>query len=184
MLELNAGTKLPMISVKRYLRNQIEAILPPTRAFSLKRLLWRWMDVAVERNACINSGVKVWGQGSLTIGEACWLGLDLIIIVPEKSIVSIESDVHIGPDVLLECGSHEIGNSNIRAGIGRADNIKIGAGTWSGCTSTIPGGAQIASGSVVAAGAVILPGKYPENSLLAGVPARIVKKMDNSGDLP
>lgn len=173
-----------MISVKRYLCNQIVAILPPTRAFSLKRFLWRWMDVAVGRNASISSGVKVWGQGSLTIGEACWLGLDLIIIVPDGSNVSIESDVHIGPGVLLECGSHEIGYSDLRAGIGRADDIKIGAGSWIGARSTILGGAQIASGSIIAAGAVVLPGNYPENSLLAGVPARIVKKIDDDGDLP
>jgi carbonic anhydrase/acetyltransferase-like protein (isoleucine patch superfamily) len=41
-------------------------------------------------------------------------------------------------------------------------------------------GAQIGESCIVAAGAVVLRGKYPDNSLLAGVPARAKKVLEAS----
>ena len=168
-----------MKSFKRYLFNKIIAELPPTRAFPLKRALWRWMDVSVGIDCKINSGAMVWGMGALSVGDSCWLGMDLAIFVPAGSRVSIGSNVHMGPEVMLECGSHDIGSSDLRAGNGQAEDIVVGAGSWIGCRATILGGAHVGPGSVVAAGSVVLPGQYPENSVLAGVPARPVKSLDN-----
>lgn len=108
----------------------------------------------------------------MTIGRDTWLGMNLIIIVPSGSEVLIGSNVDVGPDVMIECGSHDIGGPKRRAGTNRSDSIEIGPGTWIGCRATLLGGARIGSGSIVAAGAMVLPGEYPDNVLLKGVPAR------------
>ena len=59
------------------------------------------------------------------------------------------------------------------AGPGRATSIQIGSGRGIGCRVTLLGGARLAPGTIVGAGALVLPGEYPENALLTGVPACI-----------
>ena len=165
----------------RYLVNLLIAVLPPTRAFGLKRALWQRIGVEVSPGVKINSGAKVWGSGPVSVGRDSWLGMNLAVIVPAEAEVMIGSNVDIGPDVLLECGSHDIGGPERRAGPERADSIQIGDGTWIGCRATLLGGAKIGAGSIVAAGALVLPGDYPDNVVLAGVPARATPLEDEDG---
>ena len=164
-----------MISVKRYLVNLLLAILPPTRAFGFKRFMWRWCGVSVGHGAKINSGAKVWGGGSVSIGNESWLGMNLVMVVPLGAEIAIGSNVDIGPDVLIECGSHVVGGPARRAGAGQASSVEIGSGTWIGCRATLLGGVCLAPGTIVGAGALVLPGAYPENALLTGVPARVTR---------
>ena len=169
-----------MSSVGRFLVNHFVALLPPTRAFSLKRLLWKLIGVSVGCGVKINSGAKIWGGGAVELGDESWLGMNLTLIVPDGAKVIIGSNVDIGPDVLIECGSHTIGGPQRRAGAGTADSIEIGSGTWLGCRVTLLGGTMLGLGTIVAAGAVVLPGKYPDNALLAGIPARISRILDET----
>lgn len=173
-----------MISLKRYIVNLLLTILPPTRAFIFKRFLWQRIGVAVGHGTKINSGAKVWGVGQVSIGSGSWLGMNLVLIVPNGAQVTIGSDVDIGPDVLIECGSHDIGGPDRRAGTERATSIQIGAGSWIGCRVTILGGAQLAPGTIVGAGALVLPGDYPENALLTGVPARVSRILGDTESRP
>jgi acetyltransferase-like isoleucine patch superfamily enzyme len=55
------------------------------------------------------------------------------------------------------------------------DEISIGNDVWIGANAIILKGVKIGSGSIVAAGAVVIKGEYPERSILAGNPAKIVK---------
>lgn len=171
-----------MISIKRYLVNMLFAALPPTRFFGLKRRLWQWIGLTVGPCSKINSGAKIWGVGTVSIGEECWLGLNLTLIVPHGAEVTIGSNVDIAPDVLIECGSHKIGGPHRRAGKGLATGIEVGSGSWIGCRATLLGGTKLGPGTVVAAGALVVAGVYPENALLAGVPARLVCSLDENGD--
>lgn len=171
-----------MMSLKRYLVNLLLMVLPPTRAFGFKRFLWRRAGVSVAADAKINSGVKLWGGGPVSVGAGSWLGLNLVIIVPHGVDVAIGANVDIGPDVLIECGSHRIGGPERRAGEGEATSVEIGTGCWIGCRVTLLGGVKLAPGTLVAAGALVLPGTYPENALLTGVPARVSRILDQ-GDV-
>ena len=53
--------------------------------------------------------------------------------------------------------------------------IEIGDDVWIGANATVLKGARIGNGCIVATGAVVLSGEYPERSLIAGNPARVVK---------
>ncbi|WP_108663898.1 acyltransferase [Acuticoccus kandeliae] len=171
-----------MLSLKRYLVNMLVALLPPTRWFGLYRILWQFAGDTVGRGANINGGAKVWGVGRVSVGDNSWLGMNLVVIVPDRAEVRIGANVDIGPDVLLECGSHEVGGAKRRAGKGHARSIEIGSGTWIGCRATLLGGARIGSGSVIAAGALVIAGDYPDNVLLAGVPAKVVHRLGETGE--
>ena len=170
-----------MLSLKRYLVNILVASIPPTRGFGFKRTLWRIAGDRVGTATSINGGAKVWGVGRVSVDSGSWLGMNLVVIVPKGAEVTIGANVDIGPDVLLECGSHSIGGQERRAGTESASSIEIGSGTWIGCRATLLGGARIGSGSVIAAGAMVIAGEYPANVVLAGVPARIVRQLDGSG---
>jgi len=57
--------------------------------------------------------------------------------------------------------------------------IEVGENCWVGAKVTILDGVKINSGSIIAAGAVVIAGEYPKNSILAGVPAKVVKIREN-----
>ena len=55
--------------------------------------------------------------------------------------------------------------------------ISIGDDVWLGANVTILKGAKIGNGCVVATGSVVTAGSYPDRSILAGVPAKVVKQI-------
>jgi acetyltransferase-like isoleucine patch superfamily enzyme len=55
--------------------------------------------------------------------------------------------------------------------------IKIDNNVWIGAQCTILKGANIGAGCIVAANSVVLSGDYPDNSLIAGNPAKVVKSL-------
>lgn len=55
--------------------------------------------------------------------------------------------------------------------------IEIGDDVWLGANATVLKGAKIGNGCIVATGAVVTAGIYPDRSILAGAPARVVKTL-------
>lgn len=53
--------------------------------------------------------------------------------------------------------------------------IKIGDNCWIGAKVTILDGVEIPNGCILAAGALVIPGVYKENSIYGGVPAKLLK---------
>ena len=59
--------------------------------------------------------------------------------------------------------------------------ITIGRNCWIGAKATFLDGAEIGDGCIVAAGAVVR-GTFPENVVIGGVPARILKTRTNGNE--
>jgi len=165
-----------------HLTNLLVALLPSTRLFSFKRWLWRTCGVNAANGVCVNVGARIYGTGRIDIGADSWVGMGCTFIVPQGASVRIGARCDIAPEVLFECGSHNIGGSARRAGEGYAAPIAIGAGSWIGARVVLLGGAEIGPGSLVAAGTVVRPGVYPAQSLIAGVPARVVRQLSDDAD--
>ena len=164
-------------SFRRYIGNLVVSILPYTRFFPLKRSIWRFCRVDVSEGVSISSGARLFGAGNISVGSVSRDGFTFTAIVPEPASLTIGARCDIAPDVLFECGGHDIGGSERRAGLGRADDICVGEGVWVGARATLLGGVEIGSGTIIGAGAVVLPGAYPPNVLLVGVPARVAKRL-------
>ena len=65
--------------------------------------------------------------------------------------------------------------------MGQASEIRIGNDVWLGANVTILPGVTIGDNVIVGAGAVVTK-DIPDNSLALGVPARVVKEIENDLD--
>ena len=59
-----------------------------------------------------------------------------------------------------------------------AKPIKIGNRVWIGIAATVMPGVTVGDNSIIAAGAVVTK-DVPTNCIVAGVPAKIIKNLDN-----
>jgi acetyltransferase-like isoleucine patch superfamily enzyme len=89
--------------------------------------------------------------------------------------ITIEDDVQIGPKVNLITENHPLEPSDRKSLVLGALIIKRNA--WLGAACTILPGVTVGENAVVAAGAVVTR-DVPENSVVAGIPASEVKKLD------
>jgi len=111
------------------------------------------LNITVGDNVFINQGCHFMDMGGISIGN----------------------DVMIGPKVNLVSAGHPLSPAERRNGI-VARPISIGNNVWIGAAATILPGVTIADDAVVAAGAVVSR-DVPAGTLVAGVPARVLKHL-------
>lgn len=150
----------------------VNIIFAGTACFSLKRKLLN--KIGFE----IGEGTKVVGpifcSGKLIVGKNCWVGKNLF--VNGNGSVTIGDNCDIAPEVAFQTGGHLIGDSERRAGEGVTSHITVGNGTWIGARSTMVNSINVGNSCVVAACACVVK-DVPDNSLVGGVPAKIIKEL-------
>lgn len=136
---------------------------PPYRKFSLG-------DYSiVESFACINNAV-----GDVIIGDHTRIGLHNTIIGP----VTIGSNVNLAQGITITALNHNFSETNKRIdeqGIS-TNAVTIDDDVWIGANAVILPGVKIGNHCVVAAGAVVTK-DVPPHSLVAGVPAKVIKQI-------
>jgi acetyltransferase-like isoleucine patch superfamily enzyme len=136
---------------------------PPYRKFSLGDYS------VVESFACINNAV-----GDVTIGNHTRIGLHNTIIGP----VTIGSHVNLAQGITITALNHNFKDTEKRIdeqGIS-TNPVTIGNDIWIGANAVVLPGVIIGDHSVVAAGAVVTK-DVPSHSLVAGVPAKVIKQI-------
>lgn len=108
------------------------------------------LNIKLGKNVFINSGCCFQDQGGIEIGD----------------------DVLIGQQVVIATLNHDFAPQD-RANMYHSP-VKIGNRVWIGAHATICPGVSIGDNSIVAAGAVVTK-NVEENCVVAGVPARIIK---------
>jgi serine acetyltransferase len=111
----------------------------------------------------------------LHIGSRCVIGRGSHIVAHHS--IEIGDDVYTGPYVYITDQNHSYDDPDTPIGAQWPVNssVSIGAGTWLGTGAIILPGSVIGRNVVVAAGAVVR-GKVPDRSVVAGIPARIVRE--------
>jgi acetyltransferase-like isoleucine patch superfamily enzyme len=89
--------------------------------------------------------------------------------------VDIGDDVMLGPNVQLVSSGHPLDPATRRSRITVAP-IRIGRGAWIAAGATVLQGVTVGEDAVVAAGAVVTK-DVPARTLVAGVPARLVREL-------
>lgn len=84
----------------------------------------------------------------------------------------------IGPNTLITSVGHPLSPAGRHRKLAKGEPVTIGDDVWIGGNCTILPGVTIGSNVVVAAGAVVAK-DVPDNCVVAGVPARVVKELEN-----
>ena len=90
--------------------------------------------------------------------------------------IEIGADTLIGPQVGIYTAAHPLGPELRRSGVERAEDVRIGKNCWIGGNVTINPGVVLGDNVVVASGAVVTQ-SFEGNVMIAGVPARVIKKL-------
>jgi serine acetyltransferase len=116
----------------------------------------------------------------LTLGDGVVLGRGSHVIADTR--VTIGSDTYCGPYVYITSTNHSYDDPHEPVGKQwpRTDPVSIGPGCWLGTGAVILPGARLGRNVVVAAGAVVR-GEVPDHSVVAGAPARVVRRWDEAG---
>ena len=93
----------------------------------------------------------------------------------DMGTITIEDDVLIGPKVNLITEGHPLNPAERKSLTVKPIVVKRNA--WIGAGATILPGVTVGENSVVAAGAVVSK-DVPDNCVVAGVPAKVVKRID------
>lgn len=136
---------------------------PPYRKFSLGR------HSVLESYSCINNAV-----GDVVIGDYTRIGIHNTIIGP----VTIGSHVNLAQGITVTALNHNFEDKNKRIdeqGVSTKP-VVIGDDVWIGANAVILPGVTIGKHAVVAAGAVVTT-DVPENTVVGGVPAKVIKKL-------
>jgi acetyltransferase-like isoleucine patch superfamily enzyme len=136
---------------------------PPYRRFSLGR------RSVVESYCCINNAV-----GDVVIGDATRIGIHCTVIGP----VTIGSHVNLAQGITVTALNHNFSDPSLRIdeqGVS-TKAVVIGDDVWIGANAVILPGVTIGSHVVVAAGAVVTK-DVPANTLVGGVPAKVIKQL-------
>jgi acetyltransferase-like isoleucine patch superfamily enzyme len=93
--------------------------------------------------------------------------------------IEIGNDVIMGSYISFHSENHNFSDTSklIREQGTTSIGIKLGNNIWVGAKVTFLDGCSVGDNSVVAAGAVV-NGVYPNNCVIGGVPAKIIKKIE------
>ena len=127
----------------------------------------RHLNARIEPGAIIRDQVTIEDNAVVMMGAVIGAGtmIDMGAILGGRATVGKNS--HIGAGAVL-------------AGViepASADPVRIGDNVLVGANAVVIEGVQVGNGSVVAAGAIVTQ-DVPENVVVAGVPARIIKEID------
>jgi acetyltransferase-like isoleucine patch superfamily enzyme len=113
----------------------------------------------------------------LRLGNGVVLGRGSHVIASQSVVFG--NDVFCGPYVYVTSDNHSYDDPAQPVGRQwpRSAPVEIGSGSWLGAGAVILPGARLGRNVVVAAGAVVR-GEVPDHAVVAGAPARIVRRWD------
>lgn len=165
-----------MRTIVNHFNNLLFPLIPESRGWGFKRFMLKLAGAKIGRNVKISSSLKVYGAGTLEVGDNTWIGYQTLIVASSSVVIGANCD--IAPRVYIGTGTHLIDvNSDHIAANDISMDVCIGNGCWLCTNSVILPGVKIGKKSVVAAGAVVTKTFNDNNILIAGVPAEKKKNL-------
>jgi maltose O-acetyltransferase len=121
-------------------------------------------DTYVYWNARIKYADKIKAGKGLRVGSECVLGA--------LGGIELGDHVRISKGAIIETGGLDLTGTPPYSHV--AKPIRVGDGVWIGTNAIVLGGVCIGAGAVVAAGSVVTR-NVPENAVVGGNPARVIK---------
>ena len=165
----------------------------------LKKIRW-------EKTPFINQRLIIEGSGMVEIGKKCVFGYRYggryrygcieLQSRHKNSLIKFGSDISTNNNLFISCSNHvEIGSNTLigervtifdyeahsvlpdkRRTVGEFGKVIIGENVWIGSNVIILKNTFIGDNSVIAAGSIV-NGDFPENVIIGGIPARVIKNI-------
>lgn len=132
------------------------------------------------RILCVEKYKGVKYSPNVKIGSNIFIGFNFSLLAATEVI--IEDYVLIASDVLISSENHGMDPIHSRSYSETpltAKSVHIGEGCWLGEKSMIMPGVSLGKRCIVAAGAIVTK-SFPDYCLIAGVPAKCIKKFNHS----
>lgn len=124
--------------------------------------------------------ISVQSRFNCDYGKNIHVGNDFLsnynLTILDVAKVTIGNNVMIGPNVDIYTVNHPMDAQGRRDYLGKGSPVTIGNDVWIGGKSSIMPGVTIGNNVVIAGGAVITK-DVPDNVLVGGVPAKVIKKL-------
>lgn len=140
----------------------------------LKLKIWKRLFKKIGANTIISNNIIVYNPENIEIGHDCVLN-EHVMLNGGTSII-IGDYVHISPFCIINTGALDY-KKKMAERVHSYKPVVIASGVWLGSNAIINPGVTIGENSVIGAGAVVTA-DIPANSLAAGVPARVIKNID------
>jgi acetyltransferase-like isoleucine patch superfamily enzyme len=178
----NLGTllhqELKALDIKRYLLNACARIFPDGVMSRARTATYRLFGIKIGNYTTIVAPLHFSWLGkpfeNLVIGESCYFNFN--VLLDTTGLITIGDGVTFGHNIKVITSNHEMSHAENRAGDLIALPVTIGSGCWIGADVTILPGVTIGNGVVIAAGAVVTK-SMPDNVLIGGVPAKVIKEL-------
>ena len=137
----------------------------------------------------LGESVKFYENGKILIeGDNCkveinnftTIGSASLFCEESNTIISIGNDCMFSRDITIQTGDfHSIINNFTNKRINKSESIFIGNHVWIGNNATILKGSQISDNSIVGINALVNKKFIEKNSIIAGIPAKVLKNNIN-----
>jgi acetyltransferase-like isoleucine patch superfamily enzyme len=138
----------------------------------------RCNQIVIGSNNAFTQGAWLWPIDDrfdgirISIGDNNYFNRNLML--DACGLIEIGNDNMVGPDVYITDSNHRFGPGlDPHKQPMDVGNVKIGNRCWIGAKAVILKGVELGDGCVVAAGAVVTK-SYPAESVIGGVPARLM----------
>ena len=163
--------KMFRIYLWQFFANNIAGfVLMPIR---IRTLIYKLLGMEINNNG-FEPNIKFYGK-NISIGKGTYINQNCYFNNFAK--ISIGENCFLAPNVSLITPTHEIGDSEKRAGNFYAKEVNIEDGVWVGANVTIMPGVQVGKGCVIGAGSVVTKDCQP-NGLYVGIPAKRIRTLN------
>lgn len=119
-------------------------------------------------------------NNKIILGEKCHGGGNSEFAAIEGTSIILGDDCMLSANITIRTGdSHSVLNAITGERINKSKSVVIGEHVWIGNTALIFKGTEIGSNSIVAGGSVVTGKKFPENCIIGGNPAVVIKNGTN-----
>ena len=137
-----------------------------------RRFFYRFFGMQIGKGSTIHMGAKFYNPRNIRIGDDSIIGEGVVLDGRDKLIIG--NHVDIASNVMIYNAEHNVHSASFaKAEIAK---VEIADYVFIGPRAIILPGVKIGKGAVVGAGAVVTK-DVPENCVVAGVPAKVIKKL-------
>ncbi|MBP5737626.1 MAG: sugar O-acetyltransferase [Abditibacteriota bacterium] len=108
------------------------------------------------------------------VGKNFYANFNLTLV--DDTDIYIGDNVLIGPNVVLDAGTHPVAPEYRAMQYQYNLSVRIGDNVWIGANSVVLPGVTVGSGSIIGAGSVVTK-DIPENVIAAGVPCKVLREI-------